>query len=216
MSEQPAVTNQQHPDTDAASNRSIIVVAVIFLVLTASLVAVAVFLALNPLTTGPSVRVVRDLMILVMALELVVVGVAVTVFLIQAARLINLVNNELQPLIDSTSDTINAVRGTAMFLSKNLADPVIQANSLLRGIGKIAGDVDAIRTAAGVISSAIATSGPAGVSPGASTRAGTPQTQSSKPASSKDEPLDAVARTKPKRSSSGQSRKSKGGKEQNG
>jgi len=71
-------------------------------------------------------------------------------FLIQLARLVNLIHNEVEPLIDAASDTVNTVRGTAAFLSKNLVEPVTAVNSTIRGMSKVVGDVDAIRKAAGV------------------------------------------------------------------
>ncbi len=119
-------------------------------VLTIILVAVAVVLAIFADQTAPGVEVVRDLLIIILALEMFVIGAAVTVFLVQVARFINLINNEVQPIITSTQDTINAVRGTAIFLSKNLAEPVIAASSTLSGIGKAARDFDGIRKAAGI------------------------------------------------------------------
>jgi hypothetical protein len=88
-----------------------------------------------------------------MTLEVIVIGAAVTILVLQVARLVSLVRNEVEPIIEATQDTVNTVRGTAAFLSKNLVDPVTSINSTIRGISKVAGDVDAIRKAAGVVTS---------------------------------------------------------------
>ena len=152
MSSAPAPNAQ---DEDSRDFRNVMIGIVIgIVVLTVGLVVIAIVLAVNAGSAAPAVVVIRDVMIIVLALEMVVIGVAITVFLIQVARFVNLLNNEVQPLITSTSDTINTVRGTAVFLSKNLAEPIIAANSTLRGIGKVLKDVDAIRTAAGVAAAA--------------------------------------------------------------
>lgn len=115
------------------------------------LIVLAVVLAINANAAAPSVRILRDLLIIFMSLEIVIVGAAVTIFVIQLARLVNLIRNEIEPLVSAATETVNTVRGTAMFLSKNLVEPVTSVSSVLRGVGKVAGDVDAIRKAAGII-----------------------------------------------------------------
>jgi hypothetical protein len=129
---------------------ALITIGVAILLITLGLLAIAVVLAGNAQTTAPGVQVIRDLLIIVVTLEVIVVGAAFIVFLIQVARLVNLISNEVEPLIEATSDTVNTVRGTAVFLSKNLVEPVVSMNSTLRGLAKVAGDVDALRKAAGV------------------------------------------------------------------
>lgn len=144
------------PEGSHQARNALIAIIVAIVLLTAGLVVVAALLAAHAETAGPSVRVIRDLLIIVMALEMVVIGAAFVVLLVQVARFINLINNELQPLITATSDTVNTVRGTAVFLSKNLAEPIIAANSALRGVAKVIGDADAIRKAAGIAAAAVA------------------------------------------------------------
>jgi hypothetical protein len=71
---------------------------------------------------------VRDLFIIFMALESLVIGVALVVLITQLAVLINLLQNEIKPIINSTNETVNTLRGTATFISDNLAEPVIKLN----------------------------------------------------------------------------------------
>ena len=49
------------------------------------------------------------------------------------ARLINLLQNEIKPILYSTNETVSTLRGTAAFLSDNLAEPVIKLNEYLAG-----------------------------------------------------------------------------------
>jgi hypothetical protein len=130
---------------------ALIVIAIAIFLITVGLLVIAIVLASNAQNAAPGVRIIRDLLIIVVTLEVIVVGAAITVFLIQIARLVNLVSNELEPLITATSDTVNTVRGTALFLSKNLVEPVMTMNSALKGLAKVAGDVDVLRKAAGMI-----------------------------------------------------------------
>jgi hypothetical protein len=130
---------------------ALILIAIAIFLITIGLLVIAIVLASNSQNAAPGVRIIRDLLIIVVTLEVIVVGAAITVFLIQVARLVNLVSNEIEPLITATSDTVNTVRGTALFLSKNLVEPVMTMNSTLKGLAKVAGDVDVLRKAAGMV-----------------------------------------------------------------
>jgi len=78
----------------------------------------------------------RDIFIIIMALESIVIGAALVILIIQVATLINLVQNEIKPILNSTNETVSTLRGTASFLSDNLAGPVIELNAQLAGVRK--------------------------------------------------------------------------------
>lgn len=80
---------------------------------------------------------VRDIFIILMALVSLVIGVALVVLIVQMAALINLLQNEIKPILKSTSDTVNTLKGTTTFLSDNLASPVIKINSSVAGLRKL-------------------------------------------------------------------------------
>lgn len=81
---------------------------------------------------------VRDVFIIFMALESLVIGVALVILIVQLAILINLINHEIRPIIQSTNQTVNTLKGTVTFLSDNLSEPVIKLNEYLAGIRKLA------------------------------------------------------------------------------
>jgi len=80
---------------------------------------------------------VRDIFIIFMALESLLIGAAMIVLIIQLASLINLLQNEVKPILKSTNETVNTLRGTSEFLSENLVEPVIKLNSYLAGLKKL-------------------------------------------------------------------------------
>lgn len=84
-------------------------------------------------TTGK----VRDIFIILMALESIVIGVTLIVLVVQLASLINLLQNEIKPILKTTSDTVNTLKGTTDFLSENLTNPVIKVNSSVAGAKKL-------------------------------------------------------------------------------
>jgi hypothetical protein len=72
-----------------------------------------------------------------MALEFLVVGVALIILMVQLATLINLLNNEIRPILTATNETANTLRGTAVFLSDNLVQPVLKFNEYLAALRKL-------------------------------------------------------------------------------
>lgn len=79
----------------------------------------------------------RDVFIIFMALEMLVIGVAIVILMVQLAVLINLLQNEIRPILESTNETVNTVKGTAEFLSKNISEPVIKINGALASVKQL-------------------------------------------------------------------------------
>lgn len=97
-------------------------------------IGVAIFFLLQPSSpTGT----IRDIFIILMAFESLIIGAALVILIIQVAGLINLLQNEVKPILQSTSETINTLKGTTEFLSENLVEPVIKLNAYLAGLRKV-------------------------------------------------------------------------------
>jgi hypothetical protein len=110
------------------------VVILVLVLIVAIMVAGIVLLATAPAETTTFVR---DIFIIMMALVSIVIGVALVVLVVQMAALINLLQNEIKPILQSTSETINTLKGTTTFLSNNLTEPVIKLNSSVAGFRKL-------------------------------------------------------------------------------
>ena len=72
-----------------------------------------------------------------MALESFIIGLALIILIVQLATLINLLQNEIKPILNSTSETVNTLRGTATFISDNLAEPVIKLNETVAVVRRL-------------------------------------------------------------------------------
>ncbi len=72
---------------------------------------------------------IRDIAIIIIAIQSIVIGVLIAVLIWQIWRLVKIVQTELMPIIEDTRATVNTVRGTATFVSNNVVEPVIQANT---------------------------------------------------------------------------------------
>jgi hypothetical protein len=113
--------------------RWIVVGVIAGLILLLAAIAAAIFgLTRNEAITAN----IRDIFIIFMAFESLIIGAALVILVIQVASLINLIQNEVKPILQATTDTVNTLRGTTEFLSENLVEPVIKLNSYLAGLRK--------------------------------------------------------------------------------
>lgn len=98
------------------------------------LLIVAIVLLMQP--TAPTAK-IRDVFIIVVALESLVIGAALVVLVVQLASLINLIQNEVRPILQATNETVNTLRGTAEFLGENVVEPVVKLNGYLAGLRRM-------------------------------------------------------------------------------
>lgn len=108
-----------------------VIAAIVILV---AILGVAIYFLLQPETPTDKIR---DVFIIVVALETLVIGVALIVLVIQLASLINLLQNEVRPILQATTETVNTLRGTAEFLGENVVEPVIKLNGYLAGLKRM-------------------------------------------------------------------------------
>ncbi len=111
--------------------KTIVISLVVGVIVLLGLLGVAIYFLLQPATPTDKIR---DVFIIVVALESLVIGVALIVLIVQLASLINLLQNEVRPILKATSDTVNNLRGTAEFLGENVVEPVIKLNGYLAGL----------------------------------------------------------------------------------
>jgi hypothetical protein len=138
--EHPSAPPPLTPEQIAARNeqerqmRTIMVAVIAGVVVVLVGLGFAIFALLQPGT--PTDR-IRDIFIIVVAFESLVIGVALIVLLIQLASLINLLQNEVRPILRSADETINTLRGTAEFLGESVVEPVIKLNGYLASIQRV-------------------------------------------------------------------------------
>jgi hypothetical protein len=121
------------PD-ERSQQRAILIGGIAGAILILALIIGSIFLLASPRTDTARVR---DIFIIFMALESIVIGIVLIILVVQLARLINLLQNEIKPILDSTNETVNTLRGTTAFLSDNLVEPVIKLNEYLAALQKL-------------------------------------------------------------------------------
>jgi hypothetical protein len=101
------------------------------------IIAAIVLMALNPGAT----EVIRDIAIVFVAVETLLIGIAVLVLTVQVYDLVKVLREEIIPLLQSVNQTASTVRGTTEFVSENMVSPVIRVASLAAGARRVAGNL---------------------------------------------------------------------------
>lgn len=89
----------------------------------------------NPSTT----ETIRDLFIIMLALESLIIGLLLVILIYHLVVLIRMLRDDLTPMIESTQETLNTVKGTATFVSQRMTKPAITASSYVTGIARSIG-----------------------------------------------------------------------------
>ena len=131
--ESQASTLEMDPKVKAQQRKLVIIASIAAGLIATLLVLGVIFLSQDAARTS----VIRDIFIIFMALESLLIGLTLVILIVQLARLINLLQNEIKPILDSTNETVNTLRGTVTFLSDNLVEPVVKLNESVAAFGEI-------------------------------------------------------------------------------
>lgn len=119
------------PESEELSSTKIKTVIIITVILILAIgVGMIYFLLRDPART----ETIRDIFIIFLGLELFIIGATTVLLIIQAARLVNMFQHEIKPVLESTNETLSTIRGTTIFISESLVQPVIKINSLFATI----------------------------------------------------------------------------------
>jgi len=129
--------NPNGSPTDLRRQRTTIFGAVIGVVIFLGLLITCIVLLLLPSTEASTVARIRDVFIILMALESLLIGLVLVLLIVQLSRLTNLLQNEIKPILDSTNETVSNLRGTTAFLSANLVEPVIKLNESIAALQRL-------------------------------------------------------------------------------
>jgi hypothetical protein len=130
----PKISSENETQTKDGLKSKMIWVVLAGLVILGALITGVVLLARSDAITTSHIR---DIFIIVLALESLIIGAALVILVIQLALLINLLQNEIKPILETTRKTVNTLKGTSTFLSEHAVRPVVQLSSLAAGFRKL-------------------------------------------------------------------------------
>lgn len=77
---------------------------------------------------------VRDLAIILLAVESLVIGVVLIILVLEIRNLAKMLKEEIKPILESADETARTVRGTTVFVSENLVNPMVRVSSFASGV----------------------------------------------------------------------------------
>lgn len=77
---------------------------------------------------------VRDLAIVLLAIESLFIGGVLIVLILEIRSLAKLLREEIKPILDSADETVRTVRGTTTFVSDTFVNPMIRVSGFASGI----------------------------------------------------------------------------------
>ncbi len=97
--------------------------------------------------TALRIQYIRNLFMVVIGLEGMLIIGAIAVLIVQITRLVNMVKRDVQPVLTTAQDTVNTAKGTAEFVGDNAVRPIIRTSAFMSGLGVVFRDVGGIRRA---------------------------------------------------------------------
>ncbi len=83
-----------------------------------------------------ALAVVRDLAIVLLAVESLVIGILLIILILQVVSLTRLLRDEIRPILNSADETVRTVRGTTTFVSDTFVTPMVRVSSFAAGVAQ--------------------------------------------------------------------------------
>ena len=146
------MTEQQTPEEKSGSSpinqAAMVLGGLVALFVVSVLIAVILGIVLGDTNSvSDTVSIIRDLFIILLAVQGMLIGIALIVLILQIAAILNLVENELKPVARSVQETASTIKGTAEFMSENAAAPVIESQAWLAGFATLVREASSLRKA---------------------------------------------------------------------
>jgi hypothetical protein len=77
---------------------------------------------------------VRDIAIIVLAVESIIIGIVLVLLLWQVRSLTRLLQEEIKPMLDNLQETIGTVKGTTSLVSETIVSPAVKLGGFVAGI----------------------------------------------------------------------------------
>jgi hypothetical protein len=77
---------------------------------------------------------VRDIAIIVLAVESIIIGVLLILLLWQVRGLTRLLQEQIKPMLDSMQETIGRIKGTTTLVSETIVSPAVKISGFTTGV----------------------------------------------------------------------------------
>jgi amino acid transporter len=129
----PPVTEEKQSGWTFVRVITVATVGLVALLVLIFAIALAIAI-LNPQGVSDFLSYVRDVVLIMLFMQLILIITGVGILIIQIARFVNLLRSEVQPIAKETKETLQTVRTTTEFVGKQAAAPLITINAFLAGL----------------------------------------------------------------------------------
>jgi len=117
--------------TSSSSAKVWITVGIVLILMLAALIAVMI------LAPTETVAKTKNIAIIVSVFSFVLLLASLFILIFQLSALTNLLRVEVKPILKTTQDTVNNVKGTVSFMSDKVVEPAINAGAKVAGFKRI-------------------------------------------------------------------------------
>jgi hypothetical protein len=149
MQEPPENLNSERQSQSWSVQRIIVMVASLLGGIIAIAFVVGLLLSLSsPLeATALRIQYLRNIAVIVLALEGILIIGSIAILIMQITRLINLLKKEVRPVLANAQSAVDSAKGAVEFVGDSVAQPIIQTGAFLAGAKVLIRDVGGIRRA---------------------------------------------------------------------
>lgn len=139
--------NQPEADESTQSRWTVSRVATIatavlvLLIVALFLIGLAIALLGDVVYWAAMIQIARDIVLFIIAIQGILIIGGISILIVQIARLVNLIQAESVPIIESTQETLKETRATAQFVSKHSTGPLIALQSAIAGLLAFLGEI---------------------------------------------------------------------------
>ncbi|HPJ66089.1 MAG TPA: hypothetical protein PK243_11250 [Flexilinea sp.] len=101
------------------------------------LVAISAIIYMMVCSTPETSELVKNISVVLFVFSFILLAVMTILLFIQIINLTNLIKDEVKPILKSTKETVNDIKGTVSFLGDKAVSPVIDTHAKIAGINKI-------------------------------------------------------------------------------
>lgn len=143
----PEPASEQNDGSSFVRNMKYVVAGFAGLILVVFGVGLAFALLAPPQATALRFGMVRDILLILLVMEGILVLIALTALVLQVARLAGMLQNEVKPILDDSKETVEIARDTAQFVGRNVTSPLVKMKAFWAGLVVFVREILGIRRA---------------------------------------------------------------------
>ena len=105
------------------------IIGITLVLMFVTITVLLVMLVRNPELT----QLIRDIMIIALAIEGLFIGIAIILAIFQITMFIRLLQDDIKPILEQANETLSTVRSTAGMVNENLTGPIMKIAGTLSG-----------------------------------------------------------------------------------